>query len=145
MTNRPSDSGDTAVPTWGLVCVDAVAYALLVALATTVGAVVLGVLTGGGLLRAKYLLFVVGLLQMGYATVKLWPASPEALESGDSIAPSGTDAESRFERLARTVPPVGWIGTPPAVRRLSQPSKLFLASVVVLLVSYLMETAFGVA
>lgn len=145
MTNRPSDSDDDAVPVWVRVCLDAVAYALLVTLATTVGAVVLGVLTGGGLLRVKYLLFVVGLLQMGYATFRLWPTSPEDLESGDSIGPPGTDAESRFERLVRTVPPVGWVGTPPPARRLSQPSKLFLTSVVVLLVSYLMETAFGVA
>lgn len=148
MTDRtaPADGAAAAL----LACIDALTYALLVALVTTVGAVALGVLTGGGLLRAKYVLFVAGFLLLSYATLRLWPSSPADLETDERSGGSGTSLpavaeESRFQRLVRAAPPMRWLGSPPPERRLSPPSKLFLGSLLVLLASYLLETAFGVA
>ena len=135
--------------TIALVWADALGYALLVALLTTVGALVVGIATGGGFVRAKVLLFLSGFLLLGYATIRLWPTSPEDLEdetgvrdiAGESISVS---ERTRFQSLVRTVPPVRWLPPPPPARRMTPAGKLFFGSLLVLLTSYLMETAFGV-
>lgn len=135
--------------TLALVWIDALTYAVVLALVTTVGAIVLGLATGGGLVRAKYALFFVGFLLMGYASVRLWPRSPTDVEpdascgvAGDSIPETAT--ETRFQRLVRATPPIRWLDGPVPERRMTPPGKLLLGSFVVLLASYLMESVFGI-
>ncbi|SEW01564.1 DUF7555 family protein [Natrinema salifodinae] len=148
-TDAPADDRRSAAVLVGL---DALTYALAVAVTTTVGAVVVGVLTGGGLLRAKYLLFGAGFLLMGYATLRLWPASATDFDhDADTVTGGYDDAvpaerdETRFQRYVRALPPLRWLRLPPPERRLAPPTKLFVGSVFVLAVSYLLEAVFGIA
>lgn len=139
--------------TTALVLIGAITYALVVAAITTGVAVVVGTATGGGLVRAKFVLFLAGFLLLAYATVRLWPTSPSDLESGTTgVAgdPTGRSVpavpdETRFQTFVQAVPPLRWLPSPPPERRVTPAGKLFLGSVFVLLVSYLLETAFGIA
>lgn len=135
-----------------LVAADAAAYALVTAIVATVGAVVLGVGTGGGLVRAKAVLFLVGVVLMAYATVLLWPSRREAFRERDAdgrprVGESVPESESRthYQAFVEAVPPSRWLRSPPPERRLTPGGKLFLASVTVLAVSYAMEAVFGIA
>ncbi|EMA63550.1 DUF7555 family protein [Halorubrum kocurii] len=119
---------------------DALAYALAVAAAVTLVALALGLATGGGFVRGKVLSFVAGWLLVAYATVRLWPSSVDDLE-GPSVSARGT----RFEGLVRSVPPIRWIRLPAPPERVRVAAKVFLAGVVTLAGSLLMEAAFGVA
>ncbi|PAU85526.1 hypothetical protein CK500_02325 [Halorubrum salipaludis] len=119
---------------------DALAYALALAGAATLGAVALGLATGGGFVRGKFLAFVAGWLLVGYATVRLWPTSVDDLD-GPAVSARGT----RLEGLVRAVPPVRWIRLPAPPERVRVAGKVFLAGVVTLVGSLLMETVFGVA
>lgn len=143
---RPSAARLRAV---ARIAADAVTYALAVTAAIAIAAVVVGVATGGGLVRANLLLFFAGWLLMAYATVRLWPTSPEDLEtepnrrtSGESL--SGGHSATRFQRIVRRLPPRRWVRAPRPRRRLTVPGKLFLSAVLVLLLSFLLEVVFGV-
>ncbi|MFC7071944.1 hypothetical protein ACFQJ7_03520 [Halovenus rubra] len=57
------------------VCVDAVSYAVVLTAVISVVAIILGIATGGGFVRGKIFLFVVGWLLMTLGSVKLWPSS----------------------------------------------------------------------
>ena len=154
----------------GLVWIDALTYAGAVTGVTTLLAVAVGIATGGGLVRAKAILFLVGLGMMGYATFRLWPSSPEEFETnggteasvGNGLGgdvPDGFGAEipdgvesdvpepdepTKFQVFVRALPPVRWLPQPPPDRKFSAAAKLFLGSVGVLAVSYVMETVFGI-
>jgi hypothetical protein len=140
------------VGTAALVCLDTASYAAVVVAVTTCLAFVVGIATGGGFPRMKALLFVAGFGLMAYSTARLWPRSPEELDRGGiqgvSVPNGGSvpapERETRFESMARKLPPVRWLGSPPPEHRLSPAGKLFWSSVGVLLVSFLMETVFGV-
>lgn len=134
-----------------LVFVDAAVYAAVAVAVTAVVAFVLGVATGGGFVRMKALLFLAGFGLMAYSTVGLWPGSPEDLEQNtmSGVSPPGGSIpaapnETRFQAFVRRLPPLRWIRPPPPNRRLSSAGKLFWSSVAILLLSYIMETAFGV-
>lgn len=122
--------------------------ALAVAVLAIVGAGILAAATGGGLVRMKVVLFVIGWLLMAYATVRLWPSSPDALES-DSTPTTETIPEvgsrSRFEAALYELPPVRWLPPPQPRFRTSDEAKLFLGSLLVFLSSFLLETVFGAA
>jgi hypothetical protein len=120
--------------------IDAFAYALAVAGAVTLSALALGLATGGGFVRGKILAFVAGWLLVGYATVRLWPTSVDELD-GPSVSARGT----RLEGFVRRLPPLRWIRLPAPPERVRVAGKVFLAGVVTLAGSLLMETAFGVA
>ena len=122
------------------VWIDTVSYALALTAAGTVGAVVLGIATGGGFVRGKFLTFLAGWLLIGYATVRLWPKRGDT--EGESI--SGT-RRTRLHRVVRAIPPVSWIRPPPPTKRLRVATKVFLAGVFTLLASVVMEVRFGVA
>jgi len=119
---------------------DAFAYALAVAGVVTLCALALGLATGGGVVRGKLFTFVAGWLLVGYATVRLWPTSVDDLD-GSSVSARGT----RLERAVRAVPPVRWIRLPAPPKRARVAAKVFLAGVVTLAGSLVMESAFGVA
>lgn len=136
-----------------LVGLDAAGYVLVVTALATLAALTLGIVTGGGLVRAKSLLFLIGFGVMAYATVRLWPSSPSELENetmegvqqanGGSIPASYN--ETRLQEVVRRIPPFRWIRRPPPQHRLSPAGKLFWSSLAVLAVSYFMETALGIA
>ena len=119
---------------------DAVAYAVFHAVAVSLGAVALGIATGGGFVRGKVFTFVAGLVLVGYATVRLWPTSVDDL-GGPTISARGT----RFEEIVRSLPPVRWIRLPRPPDRVRVATKLLLAGIGALAASLLMEIALGVA
>lgn len=144
----PSDSSDR-LRGLARVWADALSYALAVAAFATIGALIVGIATGGGAVRGKLLLFGIGWLLLAYTTVRLWPTSPEDVESpsrgygGDSLSPR--TPSTRFQRLARALPPARWTRPPVPERRLTLPGKQLLASLLILFASFLLETVFGVA
>lgn len=129
--------------------VDAITYAVVVALLASLLALILGIATGGGFVRGKQLLFVFGWATMAYATWELWPSSPAALEqtsdstsTGDSLP--GTQNETQFQAYVHELPPIRWIRPPRPRQRMSISGKLFIAGIVMFAISYLMETYFRV-
>ena len=138
--------------TAALVCLDTGAYVAVVAAVTTCVAFVVGIATGGGFLRMKALLFVAGFGLMAYSTARLWPTSPDDLDrermQGVTVPNGGSvpapRRRTRFESVARELPPLRWLELPPPERLPSPAGKLFWSSFGVLLVSFLMETVFGV-
>lgn len=134
-----------------LVFVDTAVYAAVVVVVTAAVAFVLGVATGGGFVRMKALLFLAGFGLMAYSTVRLWPGSPEDLERNtmSGVSPPGGSIpaapnQTRFQAFVNRLPPLRWLRPPPPDWRLTPAGKLFWGSVGVLLLSYLMETVFGV-
>ncbi|EMA60658.1 DUF7555 family protein [Halorubrum lipolyticum] len=118
---------------------DAAAYAVALAALVTGVALAVGIATGGGFVRGKALTFVGGWLLVGYGTVRLWPSSIEDL-SGPPISARGT----RLEGIVRRLPPLRWVRLPAPTDRIGVAGKVFLAGVIVLGVSFLLETGFGV-
>jgi hypothetical protein len=134
---------------------DAVVYGVVVAaLVFGIGSVV-GLLVGGGLVTAKFVMFVVGLLMFGYATFQLRPDPPwgtEQTEDGKvkvtKNEPKGKVVggrdETKFQSVVQQIPPLSRYSLPPD-ERLSVGAKLFVASLATLAWSFVMETVFGVA
>lgn len=127
---------------YALIALDTLAYAAVVAAGTLVLSVVVGVVTGGGLVRAKLLLFLAGWVLLALATVRLWPRSPTEAATSGGVRRSVTAETTRIETVADVLPPVRWLEPPP--RKFSPPIKLFVGSVLVLLVSFLLEVVFAV-
>lgn len=149
--NDSGDSGPTRherLLVFVRVLSDAATYAVTVALAVTLGAVVLSITTGGGLVRGKNFLFVSGWILMAYATVQLWPSSPKNSEKpqelyrGRSIP--NPDNLTRFQRFVRRLPPRRWTQSPPPDSRITVEGKLFYSAVLALFISFVMETWLGV-
>ncbi|SER67423.1 DUF7555 family protein [Natrinema salaciae] len=144
----PTDALGDRLRVFGRTWLDAITYAIAVAVLTGVGALVLGVATGGGIVRAKYLLFVAGWVLLAYATVRLWPTSPDDVGTpptrGVTESIPATNDSTRFQAFVRTLPPLRWVRPPPSEKRVTPPGKLLLGSLLVLLLSFLMETVFGV-
>jgi len=145
----PTDAIRHWIRTRALVWSDVLAYVLVVAAFSTVLAVVVGIVTGGGLVRAKVLLFLGGVGLMVYATARLWPESPatrDGRRNSASVDPDLTSRDrTRFQRFVDAFCPIQSASGPPPHERVTTPGKLFWSSVAILLVSYLMEAVFGVA
>lgn len=134
--------------------VDAVVYAVAVAGVVFGLGLAVGLLAGGGLVTAKFVMFVVGILAFGYATFQLRPDPPwdtEETEEGeikvtrnepDGRVMGGRD-ETRFQAAVQRIPPLPWYSLPPD-ERLSVAFKLFLASLATLAGSFVLEAVFGV-
>lgn len=143
------DSPSDRLERLGRIWIDALSYAIVVATVAAAAALIVGVATGGGAVRAKILLFVGGWALLSYATFRLWPTSIEDVESsadgrlGESI--SSAHDETRFQSLVRRLPPARWVQPPNPEDRVSPPGKLLFGSVLMLLLSFLMETALGVS
>lgn len=136
---------------------DAAIYALAVATVVFLAGAAIGVVLGGGLVTAKFVMFLVGLALFGYGAFRMRPDPPWDTESTDDgdvrvvrndpdpvVAGDRDQSESRFQAALHRVPPLSRYSLPPG-DRLSTGSKLFLASIAVLAWSYVMETVFGVA
>lgn len=151
----PEAPSSSRVSRYARQAVDAVVYALAVAAVVFVLGVLVGQLVGGGLVTAKYVMFVVGLLTFGYATFKLRPDPPWATEHTEDgkirvtkKRPSGRVVggreETRFQAAVQRIPPLPWYSLPPD-DRLSVAAKLFVASLATLGWSFVLEAVFGVA
>ena len=128
------------IPTTPRVWLDAITYAVVLAVAVTGGSFAVGIAAGGGLPLGNVVTFVVGWLLVGYGTIRLWPSNPDELTQGGVITP---DQQSRLQGLVRQLPPVRWYQ--PAPRdQLRVAAKIFWAGVVTLAFSYIIETALNV-
>lgn len=128
------------LPAW----IDAITYAFVIGGLFTLGSLFVALLTGGDLVRVKYLLFFAGWVLLGVATVRLWPRRGEHTDGEDSATRS-VETPGRVQRIASDVPPARWVREPSANERLSDASKQFLAAIVTLAISFTMEIGFGVA
>jgi hypothetical protein len=97
-------------------------------------------LFGDGLLTLKYALFVVGFVLFGFGSLAIQPVRPR--QDGTLVDTDG-DTEYGFEERIGSVLPTERRLT--LEDRVSRNTKLFVASLVVLAVSYLLESGFGVA
>ena len=100
---------------------------------------ILGFVIGGGLLMAKYAMFVLGFLLVGIGSLGLQPQRPHKDEKPLVLDTSQNRLEARIQEL------------PPLrdeqlrfERRIGRAPKLFVAGLVVLGVSILLEFGFGV-
>lgn len=122
---------------------DTLAYVVVVAVLSILGALVLSVATGGELARANVLLFVTGWCLLAYATFLMWPSSPDDL---DDQAPSGETVagSTRVQSVARSLPPLRWIDLPDPHYRMPVRRQLFVASILVLTLSFVAERWIGI-
>lgn len=118
--------------------VDAVQYAVGLTVLVSVLSLPVSLLFGLGLWGVKFGLFLVGIFSMGYATVLAWPTSPA------DLAREGADREeTRIQAFVRRFPPATWYPLGPRDRYANW-ARLYLASLTMFVVSYAMETVFGV-
>lgn len=77
------------------VLIDALTYAVFLTAVTVVAALVFAVLTGGGLVRAKHALFIVGWGMLAYATVQMWIRSGKQLRASSKPAQRESNASEQ--------------------------------------------------
>lgn len=153
-------------PTWPRRLLDAGQYAVALTAVTVAVSAVFALPFGAGLVGVKYGLFFAGFLTLGYATLLAWWGSrasglsnngilarfgsnDEELTSNPDTDESSGDSEIRqeatgFQQFVRRFPPVAWY--PIRARdRIGDAGRLFLATGTMWFVSFVMETAFGVA
>ena len=129
---------------------DALAYAVAVTILSFLSGAIVSLLVGGGWVVVEVVMFLEGWLLFGYGTFKLRPAPAwkqdrggvrgkvrETLSLGDDTGPA---SNSRVERLVARMPGVRE-RLPHPDNRLSIGAKLFLAGIVVLVSSFLLESA----
>ncbi|WP_458207266.1 DUF7555 family protein [Haladaptatus sp. NG-SE-30] len=133
---------------------DALVYGAAVTGVVFVVGGVVSLLSGRGLVGVKYVLFMAGILLFGYATLQLRPDPPWDIEKTDDGGVEvvrnekkgeviGGRKETRFQAIVQQIPPLTHYSIPPE-ERLPSAAKLFLASIMVLATSFVMETVFGV-
>lgn len=118
---------------------DALVYAVAFVAVLVVLAAVVSVPIGWGLVGVKFALFFVGFFLFGLSALQLRPTPPWKDDE-----PNDEREETRFQAAVQRLPPLGRYGLPPD-DRLPPPAKLFVASVLVLLTSFVMEAGFGIA
>lgn len=130
------------IPAWVYACT----YALVVGILLACGALLITLVTGGDLVRAKILLFLGGWVLLAIATARLWPrrGSEDASTGSYDEAVERVEPDGRIQRITNAVPPARWVRRPPPPERISTAGKQFLGGVVTLAFSLLLETAFGV-
>lgn len=122
------------------VWIDAAGYTAVLASVATLGALAVGIASGGGFVRGKILTFLAGWVLIAYGTVRLWPSAPD--EDGEVLR--GT-RQTRFQRFVRRIPPLRWVRSPPPTERVRPARKILLSGVVTLAASLVMEVGFGIA
>jgi|GEM_PF-224803 len=132
----PTDGG----PAWWARYVEFTLWVAVVGGTVSAGCVALGYAVGGSLVAAKYVLFVVGFLLFGAGSFAIQPSRPGRGERRVSI--EGTH-QSRFEARIQELPPLRDQHLP-FDRRIDRSPKVFVASLVVLAVSILLEFGLGV-
>lgn len=120
---------------------DAAGYALALTAVVVFLIAPLSALLGMGLNGIKVGLFVTGFLYFGYATFLMRPSKRD-FDERRTEASSSRD-ETHFERFLGRVPLVRRYRVEPA-ERLSPGTKLFLASLLMLAISFAMESLFDI-
>jgi hypothetical protein len=129
----------------GRQALDAIVYAVVVTAIVGIVSIAISFVLGWGLVGVKFILFVVGFGLFGIATFKLRPTSPRRKDAGnESSELSHSDNDSPLQRAIHRVLPLDLSELHPN-DRLSDGTKLFLASVLMLVVSFLLESVFSVA
>lgn len=149
---------------WSRRVFDLAGYAVGLTLVVVAVLVPPSLLVGAGWNGVKVGLFLAGTVTFGYATLLLWPSRPTVDDpdrSGDgsnagpsdaavdggvgTVEPAGEAArtDTRFEAALGRLPPLQWYGLPPA-ERFHPGTKLYVASLLMLAVSYAMEALLGV-
>jgi hypothetical protein len=131
----------------GRQALDAIVYAIVVTAIVGITSIAVSFVLGWGLVGVKFILFVVGFVLFGIGTLKLRPTSPwqEGDENESSeVSHAGSDNDSPLQRAIHRVLPLDQHELRPN-NRLSDGAKLFLASVFMLVVSFLMESVFDIA
>lgn len=127
--------------------VDALVYGAVFAFVTFLLGVAIAFPLGFGWLGVELLLFLVGIALLGYASFQLRPAKRWDVEFSDDgfdlTRPNesgvvGSREESRFQAFVQRVPPLPTVGLEPE-QRLSPAAKLLVASLLLLLLSILLE------
>lgn len=134
---------------WGFQLIDLSAYVIALTIVVYGPALALAVTLGSSLALLVHVGFVVGFLAFGYATYLQWPSRPWKIQvtdsgtlevkDGRSNAVVGERNETAFQRAVQQLPPLRYLERP-ASDRLSPGIKLFVASLVILTVSYLVES-----
>lgn len=136
---------------WRWQALDAIVYVVAVTVIVVVASIAISFALGGDWLGVKYILFIVGFVLFGIGTLKLRPTA--AWRKGDgnrekALLQTGRDSdhesESWLQARIQRVPPLDRYGLRPN-ERLSDGAKLFLASVLILLLSFVLESVFGIA
>lgn len=112
---------------------------------TVVTGVIVGIFTlfsliSGGLLTLKYILFVVGFLLFGVASIGLQPKRPHRDEK---IFTTDSNSEYGFEEGIQKLPPLQRDRLP-IEDRVSRDKKLFVTSLVILGISYFLEVGLNI-
>jgi hypothetical protein len=144
MADRPSTPEQFAAggPDRPRQLLDLAAYTLAVLAVLFVALGAVSVALGSGLVGVKRGLFVVGFLLLAYSTLKLRPVRPDK-DPSEARIPADAGHETPFQsRVQRLLPAEYRLEHDD---RLADGTKLFVASLVVLVVSFVMETVFGVA
>lgn len=117
--------------------VDAASYALWLTAFVFLALTPASLLVDAGFIGVKYGLFVIGFLSMGYALLLIRRAT--AIHREDYEPPD----ETRVDALVGRLPPLRWISVAPR-DRFHPGTKLLVASVTMLAVSYVMEALFDI-
>lgn len=152
-TEPPSPSGTSGVPESDPDKVgqlfDAVSYAVATTVVFSAVSAVLAVATGSSPAPGvKYGLFVFGWLAFGYGTVMLWPKAAWKEQKDSQVfdvlleTPS-KQPDTKFQRLVQRLPPARFRQIPDH-ERLSTGARVFVAAVVMLATSIVLEQAFGI-
>lgn len=128
--------------------VDALVYGIVYTLVVAVTSGGVSLALGGGWFGVEAALFFVGVTLLAYAAFQLRPAKRWDVEfeedgyrivrPGDDTRVVGSREESRFQAAVQRVPPLPSMGLHPE-SRLSPAAKLFVAALVMLLTSLVLE------
>lgn len=114
-----------------------VATVTIIVVSISVG---IGLITGGGLLTAKYILFTVGFLLFGVSSLALQPKKPHHDKKRISLE---SQFQSRLEKRIQRIPPLR--NEPLAFdRRIRRAFKSFVTSLLLLGISFFMEFGLGI-
>lgn len=120
--------------------VDALLYAVGLTLVLALVSALVSLPTGAGWTGVKFGLFVLGLFVFGVAALDLRPTPRWRDEPRFSL---DGDGETWFQGRLQRIPPLRGNTLPPE-ERFSTGAKLFVAGVLTLATSFLMETVLGI-
>lgn len=120
--------------------VDAVTYGAVVALIGCLISGAIGFLFLGSLNGMKFVLFIVGFVQIGVGVVELWPTDISDVENTNEQSP---DELSGVQIIVDWLVPTDWLGLPPD-ERFEHGVRQLLAGGLMLVISFTMEAVFGI-
>lgn len=135
---RRTITGRLSFRGWQLL--DALVYAFAFTVTVFVVSTLVSFVLGGSWVGVKYILFLVGIALFGLGTFKL---RPKAAWKDKERLPANREGKTPFQAAMARVSPVDLDRIAPE-DPLSDGAKLFVAAVLVLLVSFVMEAVLGI-